>query len=377
MLTTQSSTPDQLSSNNSPVSNFAELFSAQLSHIRKQRGFDTARSFYEYIANYYQAAKRPCPITYATYAAYENGTRQPKLEIVAQLARFLNVSLDVLLHMYDEDYVLTLLHNLNYKAYAHEAHIIIHFDSHKLIGIRKDLFLKYLHQGQLGWSQYMEHHIHALLQASLKKYSEQNLVLGDRLVASAMAVLLHIDFKQFEAQYEKHRQALRHAMIDNITNALIFYYLTNTNPLENIELVSQFLTLVDEYYTTGVFADEYIEEHYPKTLRHMFYHSDTRERIPYIDEYICGLLGLTENEPQHIKMAFFTSLFYGLDLEIIYDEQQLETQSTFITSLHYHGEPDNSAQNIISAEALNNHSLIEAAEKLGLYIPKVQEKTNK
>lgn len=360
--------------------NESATFSATLTAIRQKRGFQTARSFYDYMCNYWRAAKEPIAITYATYAAYENGTRQPKLEVLAQLARFLTVSLDVLLNLYNENYILTFLHTHNYKAFAHGAHIMIHCNGNKILGIRKDIFLRHLQKGQIQWSQFIEHHINTLLHRTFKTYSEQTIHTGDRLIASAMALLLDIDFTEFEAQYEKSKQELSRSMIDNVTNALIFYYLTHTNPMEQPNMVRQLFNLADDYYLTGIFAKEYIEEHYPLDLQNMFYYSDTMKRIPYIDEYLSNLFGLHTQDPAQIKMAFFITLFYGASMDVIYEDNQLDESPTFMASSLYYSE-DTSPE--IPHPELNNTTLttapndlntmkekIDIAQKLGLYTPK-------
>ena len=77
-------------------------FAEQLRKARSLK-YVTATDFVQSINKEYQEAGQKDFLSYSTYAAYENGKREPRLDQLAELARRLNVSLDTLLEVHPQE----------------------------------------------------------------------------------------------------------------------------------------------------------------------------------------------------------------------------------------------------------------------------------
>lgn len=313
-------------------------FGERLAAIRKARGFTTARSFHNYMLKYWKALNLPVAITYTTYMAYENGTRQPKLDVVAELARFLNTSLDILLNLYNEDYILHFLRSQNYEAHSMGDHIVINMNGN-YIGIRKQIMVLLLHEGHKSWSDFLEQYLSKVLSNTFRHFSDKNILAGNDLIGAAMANLLGVDFNEYKESMSHTTRGLKVTFNENPVMALLFFYFTHTNPFENPKLTEEFLNMTYTYSTAALpYEVDYLQKNYPPEMVNMYYYADTMERIDFIDEYLLEVLGMKKSDVYTLKSWFFLGLVGGFHMsEYSYDELDLRSKPTFYLS-HLHSQ---------------------------------------
>lgn len=311
-------------------------FGERLAMIRKEKGYTTAREFYDYMYKYWTRLDKSAPITYTTYSAYENNSRQPKLEVVAELARFLNTSLDILLDLYNEDYLLHYLHSHNYDAHSIGEHIVINMNGN-YIGIQKNILLHILHKGHNKWSDFIEQYLNRVLSNTFRHFSDKNILAGNDLIGAAMANLLDVDFNEYKENMTHTTRALKVYFNENPVMALLFYYFTHTNPFENPQRTEDFLNMTYTYSTSEhPFNEDYLYQHYSEDLVDMFYYADTMIRIDFIDQYLLEILGMKKSEAYNLKTWFFLGLVGGFHMaEYSYNENDLSSAPTFYLSHLY------------------------------------------
>lgn len=318
--------------------NLPDTFGERLSAIRQEAGYSTARQFYDYMEKCWQRMGVVAPITYATYAAYENNTRQPKLEVVAQLARFLNTSLDILLNLYDEEYLVQYLYTRGYDVRSIGEHIVLNIDGN-FVGIKKNILLGILKQGHSLWTDFLKEYLDKALSNSFRAFSESNIAAGNNLIGAAIAELLKVDFKAFKRDMEFAPEELKNKFKNNIVMALLFYYFTHVNPFENIQVTLHFFDSLPKFYNLDnkySRVEVSLKNKYEQEALDMFDYSNKMERIEFIEHYLREILGVKGGGPKLLKKWFFCGInaeFYLSEYE--YNENDLQSSVGFyLSGLH-------------------------------------------
>jgi len=304
------------------------VFAENLVRWRKKRGFHTAKDFYAQLEKEYHLQGLPVPFTYMAYSSYENGSRAPKYEILVQLARFLDVSLDTLLDLYDETYILHFLTRNDFHVQLQNHLFVIQDGKGASLAIDSARILEEINHLREKNTAQIQETLMTLIRQDMQKNTLVQLKKATDLVTQSMALLLHIDFPALQAKLKGTRFFAR--LGSNWMYVLFFIYLTNCNPLVNLENAEDTLDeelddlnpdpAVFELYTGGQ-IDKYIQGT-DKSERLCFKESDTPDyqstsqipRIPAIEDCMKTYLAipddfLKKHQLKELKDCFFSAMW--------------------------------------------------------------------
>lgn len=264
------------------------VFAENLMAWRKKRGYRTAKDFYTQLEKECASCNADVPFSYMAYVSYENGSRTPKYEILVQLARFLDVSLDILLGLYDADYILHFLTKNEFHAILKEDQIYIRDNAGNCISTNADNILKFIQQIRERQEAAIHDTLRTLLRRHIQKDSLTQLQEAGEVVATSIATLLQIDYKALQTTIKG--SSFFEGLNNNLILVLFFIYVTGCNPLDDLERATH---LMDEYkHQMAEIMDDAAEKNVvkwkgfkiPGTNQIDAY--EPEPRIPAIDRYM-------------------------------------------------------------------------------------------
>ena len=149
----------------------ANNLAKRLIEARQRQGFATAKEFYQHLEVLFKLQNKDVPFSYPAYASYENGNRQPRLDILVILARTLETSIDVLLDFYDNDYLLHFLTTLGFSCLKAKDFIYIETENKDYITIRSEVLLHLIALADKDHKEYIRQRLQDFLASLIRQVS--------------------------------------------------------------------------------------------------------------------------------------------------------------------------------------------------------------
>lgn len=267
----------------------------------RSRRFSSAREFYEFMKEDFRKRGNGAelPFSYPTYAAYENGTRTPKLETFVQLARYLDLSLDYLLDFYNADYLQNILQAQKYQCYQSNDMLYIQSKG-TYVALNPASIQTTLENHLLKNSQKCRKLVKDEVEKALQKTKACQAFNAQALARLSVATILGFDYDHFLEDLKKidcKDDPVLKALQEEPLLALFFSYFTGSDP--------------STYSTYTALNSEVLNEKlagYP----------EPRKRFPVLESYVCNYLqpeALGKNKDgnaaptfQELRKQFFDAL---------------------------------------------------------------------
>ena len=233
-------------------------------------------------------------IAYPTYAAYEKGAREPRLDQLVEIARHLNVSLDDLLEYTPaaDDFEIKLQLEklfLQDEKFLSGKHL---WDESKYIGIRtlaggamlidKNECRRILKAAEKYRQDSIEVQFKELLNHARQEHSEEYALNAVSVIGRAAAEGLGLDYDAFVN--ELGQLQFTHPLLNTPLNALCFYYFTGINPAANPHWTSQVIDAFETVTQTGTAALAQISVTHKKALEQALFQYLPGQKIPCSDK---------------------------------------------------------------------------------------------
>lgn len=223
--------------------------------MARARYYPTAKDF---VHSFNEALKKEDRsefiLAYPTYAAYEKGAREPRLDQLVEIVRHLNISLDDLLEYkpVTDDFEIRLQLEkllLQDEKFLSGKHL---WDESKYIGIRtlasgamlidKNECHRIIKAAEKYRQDSIEVQFKELLNHARQEHSEEYALNAASVIGRAAADSLGLDYDTFIN--ELGQQQFTHPLLNTPLSALCFYYFTGVNPASDPQWTRQ---LIDAY----------------------------------------------------------------------------------------------------------------------------------
>lgn len=296
-------------------SNKMHSLGQRLIEARQRQGFATAKEFYQHIEGLFELQNKNMPFTYTTYVAYENGNRQPRLDILVILARALETSVDVLLDFYNEDYLLYFLTTLGFTCLKARNFIYIETENKDYMAIKTDVLLRLIALADQDHKRYIRQRLQDYLASITRQISNAYLAEATDLIGKAMATLLDVDYEILRKGLPQCPPTLKLILNNDPITALAFYYYTGVHPIQNSTLANDIAGYFIDWYGYDFSPEELtdenfhhpLEDKYPDAWQQIWQYQPAH-RIDYIDEYMAQRLQIDSTNFHDIKFTFLYTL---------------------------------------------------------------------
>ena len=291
--------------------------------MARARYYPTAKDF---VHSFNEALKKEgrseFTIAYPTYAAYEKGAREPRLDQLVEITRHLNVSLDNLLATKPaaDDFEIKLQLEkllLQDEKFLSGQHL---WDESKYIGIRtlaggamlidKNECHRILKAAEKYRQDSIEVQFKELLNHARQEHSEEYALNAVSVIGRAAADGLGLNYDTFVNELEQ--QQFTHPLLNTPLNALCFYYFTGVNPAAAPHWSRRLVDAYEALTQSGPAAYANIESGEKETLEQILFQylpgkknnrsgdaktagkniSATLPRLGFLEEYIAQISNL-------------------------------------------------------------------------------------
>lgn len=294
----------------------ANNLAKRLIEARQRQGFATAKEFYQHLEVLFKLQNKDVPFSYPAYASYENGNRQPRLDILVILARTLETSIDVLLDFYDNDYLLHFLTTLGFSCLKAKDFIYIETENKDYITIRSEVLLHLIALADKDHKEYIRQRLQDFLASLIRQVSGAYLAEATNLIGKAMATLLNADYEKLCTDLLHCPRSLNIILENDPITALAFYYYTGIHPTEDIkranELADYLMCCYDYDFSQSDEVDDLphsLPDKYENAW-HMLHDYTPPKTIDYIDEYMAQRLQIDSANFYDIRYTFLYTIGY-------------------------------------------------------------------
>ena len=306
-------------------------FAEQLRKARSLK-YVTATDFVQSINKEYQEAGQKDFLSYSTYAAYENGKREPRLDQLAELARRLNVSLDTLLEVHPQEgdydlrqYIKKLLISEECllpedAEYPDDKNFHIQTGIAKRMYIDKESCRKIVSASEKDMKDTIMMKLKELINERRNLLASEYTLPAASVIKQAAAYCLGVDYQDFTNKLTQSQ--LLPYFLDSPLYALCFYYFTGMNPAETPAKVKTFFDYYEELLECGPHVQPFpgdkneeaafyfaLWEYRPDQKNKLHPEAPLRPRLRFLEEYTAIINDLD-----------YQKLIKKFDDNIIFDE---------------------------------------------------------